>query len=115
MAITAKKAIQAIQGSGGFVTTVAQRLECSRQYVYTLMNKYATVREALEDEREKIKDMAEGELLKQIRGGNMTAIIFYLKTQGKHLGYVERQELSGPDGQKIEHVTTIEIVKDYGE
>jgi hypothetical protein len=94
MAISASKAIKAIEGSGGFVTQIAKRLDCSRKHFYSLMDKYPTVREALEDEREKLKDMTEGELLKKIRGGNMTAIIFYLKTQAKDRGYVERHDLT---------------------
>ena len=35
--------------------------------------------------------------MKAVDKDNLTAIIFYLKTQGKHLGYVERQEVSSPD------------------
>lgn len=46
-------------------------------------------------------DMAESALKKQILGGNITAIIFYLKTKGKSRGYVERQEITGKDGVDI--------------
>ena len=34
----------------------------------------------------------ESSLMKAIEGGNVTAMIFYLKTQGKGRGYVERSE-----------------------
>ena len=40
-------------------------------------------------------DSAETALKRQILDGNITAIIFYLKTKGKNRGYVERQELTG--------------------
>jgi len=98
---TAKQVLKAVDGSGGLVTTIANRLGCSRMTVYNYMKKYATVADAIQEEREGLLDMAESELLKQIRGGNMTAIIFFLKTQGKARGYVERQEFTGADGNKI--------------
>ena len=45
--------------------------------------------------------MVEGQLLSQIRRGNITAIIFFLKTKAKHRGYVERHEYTGKDGKDI--------------
>lgn len=92
--ITAEQAIEAARGSKGFVTTVAKRLDCSRPTVYKLLEKYSTFRQALEDERETVKDFAEGKLFQQIDSGNITAIIFYLKTQAKDRGYIEKQEVS---------------------
>lgn len=37
-------------------------------------------------------DMAEGKLMKKINDEDTTSILFYLKTQGKDRGYIERQE-----------------------
>lgn len=53
-------------------------------------------------------DSAETALKRQILDGNITAIIFYLKTKGKHRGYVERQELTGANGQKLFEVEVID-------
>jgi hypothetical protein len=93
MAITAKQAIEAARGSKGFVTTIARQLGCDRTHVYRLMDKFPTVKQAVKDERESLKDFAEGKLFQQIDDGNTTAIIFYLKCQAKERGYVERQEV----------------------
>jgi hypothetical protein len=40
-------------------------------------------------------DMAEGRLMKKIGDGDTTSILFYLKTQGKDRGYVEKGILAG--------------------
>ena len=103
MAITAKQAIEAVTDSKGFITTIAKRLGCARLTVYRLMEKYDSVRQAVEDEREGLKDFAESKLFQQINEGNTTAIIFYLKTQAKDRGYVESHHLehTGKDGEAI--------------
>ena len=46
-------------------------------------------------------DFAESELMKLIKDGNVAATIFFLKTQGKARGYIERQEVTGADGAPI--------------
>jgi hypothetical protein len=101
MAITAKQAIEAARGSRGFVTTIARQLACDRTHVYRLMDKFPTFKQAVADERESLKDFAEGKLFQQIDDGNTTAIIFYLKCQAKERGYVERQEITGADGGAV--------------
>lgn len=101
MHYTAAKFLNAIPGSGGFITTIADRVGCTRNTVYAAMKKYPTVKQAVLDEKDSIKDMVEGQLLKQIKDGNTTAAIFYLKTQAKDRGYVERQELTGKDGEQL--------------
>jgi hypothetical protein len=99
---TAAQVIEAIRKSRGFVSTIAKRLGCERTYIYKLIEKYPTAKEALENEREGVKDFAEGKLIQQIDAGNVTAIIFYLKTQAKDRGYVEKQEISLLVEQELE-------------
>lgn len=91
--ITAEKAIEAARDSKGFVTTIARRLGCSRQHVYNLMDKYATFKAAIDEEREGNKDFAEAKLFEQINAGNITGIIFYLKTQARDRGYIEKAQI----------------------
>lgn len=98
-----------MKGSRGFVTQIAKKLGCSARHVYNLMEKYPAVVDAVREEREAQKDLTEGKLFDRIDSGDMTAIIFYLKTQAKDRGYIERQEVSGPDGGQI----VIRYVNDY--
>lgn len=45
--------------------------------------------------------LVEGQLDKKIREGNLTAIIFYLKTKGKDYGWSERHEITGENGDPL--------------
>ena len=48
-----------------------------------------TFAKQVEVAREELVDIVESALLKKIREGNMTAIIFFLKCQAKSRGYIE--------------------------
>ena len=100
--LTAEKMIEAIEKSKGFVSTAAQLLGCSRRHFYARMNQMPTVQQALEDMREKRHDFVESKLLKRIDAEDIAAIIFYLKTQCKSRGYVERQEITGADSGPLD-------------
>jgi hypothetical protein len=99
-----KAAVKAIKESKGFVTQAAKSLGISRRQLHNIINNHPTVKEALEDAREAMKDFAEGKMFQGISDGNPTLIIFYAKTQMKDRGYVERQEITGADGGPIETV-----------
>lgn len=68
-------------------------LGVTRNAIYDMVRKYPEVRQALEESREEMLDVAEGKLFQNIANNDNTAIIFYLKTIGKKRGYVERYEV----------------------
>jgi len=90
---TLDQMVTATKGSGGFVTEIARRLGCSRSTIYRYKANYTEVAEAIFEEKEHLLDTAESALLKQIGTGNITAIIFYLKTQGYGRAYGDRSKL----------------------
>jgi len=86
---TAEQMIAALVKSGGIKSAAAKLLGCGSSTVKRYCKKYPTIQQAADEAREAMVDFAESQLIKQIRNGNMTAIIFYLKTMGKGRGYVE--------------------------
>lgn len=98
---TAQQVADAIHESGGFLSAAARRIGCSYATIRNYVNRYSLCQEAVSDAREQMLDKAEGKLYQLIAKGNVTAIIFYLKTQAKHRGYVERQELTGRGGEEV--------------
>ena len=100
--VTPEQVAAAIHEARGTQSVAARRLGCSRETLRRYANQFATVRTAVEDARDSLLDFAEDELIKLIGEGNITAIIFYLKTQGKKRGYVERVEQTGADGAAVQ-------------
>ena len=91
--ITKKQYKEAIMRAAGNMSAAAQMLSVSRQAVRLQVEKHPDLKQSVEEARETLIDMAESKLTKAVKDGDMTAIIFTLKTQGKHRGWVERHEI----------------------
>ena len=85
----------------GNVSMVARTLNVSRTTLYRFIDSHPTVKQALSEAREKMIDNVESKLYSKALDGDTTAMIFFLKTQGKARGYVERQEVTGADGGAV--------------
>ena len=110
---TANQMIEALREKHGNLSAAARFLNCSRNTISRYIEKYPTVKAVADEERETLIDFAENQLFKQVQEGNITAIIFTLKTIGKSRGYVERQEVTGADGKPVEtKITEIVIRKE---
>jgi len=99
--------IDAIEGSFGIVTAIAQKLGCSRSTVYRYIDESVMVRQALEVERQRHVDLAEAKSLELIRAGDGSQVRFVLSRLGKDRGWVERKELTGSEGEAIQHVIKV--------
>lgn len=74
------------------LTATAKALAMSRMQLYNWRAKNRKLDEAMRQCEESMLDNTESELFKQIKDGNITAIIFFLKTKGKNRGYYEKVE-----------------------
>ena len=112
--LTVKKdaMIQALTSSLGNVTEAAEKIGIRRETHYAWLKDDAEYSAAVASLKNVALDFAESQLKKLMEGAerqaltqngeivtikdapNTSAIIFYLKTQGKQRGYIERQELS---------------------
>lgn len=91
-----------LKAAKGMVYVAAKQIGCTPETIYQRLKRspeLATLHESLHGE---IGDIAELRLYKAIQDGEHWAITFYLRTKGRHRGYVERNEISGPDGGAID-------------
>lgn len=98
---TATQVIEALQEANGYVSKTASILGCTAKTVYNYRDRFVSVAEAWQDIREKRHDFVENKLHNLINEGNPAAIFFYLKTQAKDRGYVERQEVASEGSLEI--------------
>jgi hypothetical protein len=91
--ISKRRILKAIDGSAGIITVIANRVGCSRLTIYERVEKDPDIKDALMQSKEQLIDVAESKLAEKINVGDLGSIKFYLQTQGKHRGYVERQEV----------------------
>jgi hypothetical protein len=83
----------------------------SRQTYYNWRKQDPEFSQLCEDIEERNLDLAEMKLLSAIREGKTAELLFYLKTKGKKRGYVERQEITGIDGQQLFEVRIIDTAE----
>ena len=92
--ITKKAMLEALEKSLGVVTSACKSVGISRETHYRWMREDSNYKDSVDDLANVALDFAESQLHQQIKGGNPTATIFYLKTKGKNRGYIERQEIA---------------------
>lgn len=91
--------MDALEKSLGVVTAACKSVDIARETHYRWMREDADYKAAVEEIGDVAIDFAESQLHKQIKEGNSTATIFFLKTKGKKRGYVERQEVDVNTGK----------------
>ena len=99
--LSKQKVIQALKETKGAVYLAAARLKVSHTAIYDYVNKYDDVREVKEFYTEELNDIAELKLRQAVQKGEPWSIKYQLSTQGKKRGYIERQEITGEDGNEL--------------
>ena len=95
--------ISALESTLGIVSNACRKVDIARQTHYEWMREDEQYKEDVESINELAIDFAESALHSQIREGNSTSTIFYLKTKGKKRGFVEKTEVehSGEVGATV--------------
>ncbi len=78
----------------GIVTPAINAAHVARSTFYQWKEQDPVFKQAVNDTAEIAIDEVESAFFDNIKAGNVTAQIFYLKTRAKHRGYVERVEVA---------------------
>ena len=85
--------LKALGANHGNISVACKASNVGRSTIYDWKKKDAEFEQSMSDIKEGLIDLAESKLLEKIRAGHLTAVIFFLKTQGKARGYIESQHI----------------------
>lgn len=109
MKITDKEIKKAIEDSGGIMSRILKALnkgksdedKISRTGLWQRINRNAELKEAVTNAEEDVLDETEDQLNLAVRKGEKWAVITMLRFKGSKRGYVQRQEVTGKDGEAL--------------
>ncbi len=92
--------LQALENSLGVVTVACKQTDTPRSTYYKWLKEDEEFTKAVKEIENIALDFGESQLHSQMKDGNTSATIFFLKTKGKKRGYIERQELDLSSGDE---------------
>ena len=92
--------LQALENSLGVVTVACKQADIPRSTYYKWLKEDEEFAKVVKDIENIALDFGESQLHSQMKDGNTSATIFFLKTKGKKRGYIERQELDLSSGDE---------------
>ena len=88
---TAQQFIDAIPGTGGVVSAIADSVGCAWNTAKKYLDEYATVNQAWQNERNRITDKAEHNIVGAIKGGDLQMSKWWLQVMDDE--FAERHTL----------------------
>jgi hypothetical protein len=96
----------ALRATGGIKSAAARKLGTKPSTLTGYFKRHPELNDVVLEIKESVLDLAESKLITAIRDGNMTAIIFYLKCQGKRRGYIQSAKVEHTG--EVKHRTVID-------
>jgi hypothetical protein len=108
LTVNKREFLEALKRCAGNVSEAMRQVHISRTTHYEWLNTDPDYAAAVDAIKESLIDRAESALQTLITDGNVPAVLFFLKTQGKKRGYIERTETDVTSGgQPLQIVTKV--------
>ena len=88
-----KQFLKVFEKNSTNISNACGKVGISRDSFYHWCNNSDIFKQKVDEAKEAMIDFAESSLYKQIKDGNTSATIFFLKTQAKKRGYIEKAEI----------------------
>ena len=87
-----KNFLKMLDDQGYNISAACRATNVGRKTYYDWLKKEAFAEEVY-NQKEELIDYVESKLISNIKDGERASIMFFLKTQAKHRGYIEKQEI----------------------
>ena len=98
---TAQQFIDAIPNTGGIVSAIAANVGCAWNTAKKYIDEYATVRTAWENERQRIKDRAKHNIIREVEAGDVQTSKWFLTMTDEEFMPKQHQTITGPDNEPL--------------
>ena len=106
-----KMFLEVFKDNAGNISQTCEAVGINRRTFYHWIDKDEKFREVVKEVEEGLIDFVESKLMMNIKEGKETSMIFFLKTKGKHRGYVEKTEVEHSGGLEVPPVINVKVVK----
>jgi hypothetical protein len=118
--VSAEQVIEAIKGTGGIKTVIAQKLGVVRMSVDRYLKRWPSVLEAYEAEAESVGDMAESVVVTNIKLAlehqrefrtqqDGSDARWYLARKCRDRGFADRTEITGAEGEPLIPISLVTV------
>lgn len=106
---TAQQFIDAMPGTGGVISALANRVGCTWHTAKKYVDEYATVHKAWEAESNRINDLAKYNLVQALQDGDLQISKWWAQVKIPEFALKARLEHTGKDDGPIEVKETVEF------
>ncbi len=107
--LTVDKIAESLRATGGIISHAATALGVHRSTISRRIGRSEVLKAVMEEATEGALDIAEETLMNKIKEGNLTAVIFFLKTKGRGRGYIEKHHVEAE--ARMTHDSWVEILE----
>jgi len=104
--LSKKKILEALAETHGVKKYLAEKLNVDRQTIYRFFNRFPDLEDEAQEHLESITDIAEFNLIENIKKGNSWAVRYWLSTRGKNRGYTTKSEAIFNSFNPMQVITT---------
>ena len=101
-----KEMLVALEACANNVALACEQVSTGRTVHYKWLKNNPKYKEGVQEIRNALVDLAESKLYINVKKGNQKAIEYLLDSQGKERGYGKTLQVTGKDGNAIEHSHT---------